>query len=476
MPESDKPDLPWALPRPIALVGYGVEGRETLRYLLAHGVSDVTVFDRSLDPATPPSPSDGMDATFVSAGDWSGALRNMGTVVRSPGVRPDHPALEAARNAETRITSATALFLEACPGPVIGVTGTLGKGTTVSLIEAALNAEGIPCRVGGNIGTNPLAFLADLDRKTVSVLELSSFQLMGLEGTKPHVAVLLRTGEEHLDWHHDLVEYHRAKQGVLASAGSGQRVIYCADSEGSRIVAGKRAEGAWVFSRLGPVQEGIGIESGRVARFRAGTPSPLPSLDRLTLPGPFNLENVAAAALSVEAISQGGLRGPGFKAGLEALASFAGLPHRLEAVGSMGGISCFNDSYATRPDATIGAISSFDEPLSLILGGSEKHADFTILCDHLCRHPSLRRIVLIGATAERLEQALGESGMKLGGPPEIVRADSLPSAFAAARSALTEGGVLLFSPACASFDMFPNYKVRGERFVTLVQDAAREMT
>jgi UDP-N-acetylmuramoylalanine--D-glutamate ligase len=281
------------------------------------------------------------------------------------------------------------------------------------------------------------------------------------------VAVVLRTSSEHLDWHRDAAEYRAAKRGLLAPAGVRQQVIYCADSEGAREVVADRPAGAWAVSRAGPVPDGVGVAEGRVQRFRAGVGTPLPGLERLTLAGPFNLENAAAAWLAAEAL--GAEPAPA----LAAIAAFPGLPHRLERVGEVGGVACYNDSYATRPDATLGALSAFAEPLALILGGSEKHADFAPLAEALCAHPALRRVALIGATAERIAAEVQAAARRLGTPPPgVQRADSLPQAFALALAALPAGGVLLFSPACASFDMFPNYKVRGECFQALVRQAA----
>jgi UDP-N-acetylmuramoylalanine--D-glutamate ligase len=478
-------ELVAGLEPPIALLGYGVEGRETLRFLRAHGVSDLVVFDRAFtaesiaaEPALADLPAHGLSVDDGEGRAWGAALAACGTVVRSPGLRPDHPALETARAAGARITSATALFLAACPGPVAGVTGTLGKGTTVSLIEAALRAAGVACHAAGNIGLNPLAFLDALTPEDVTVLELSSFQLMGLQGRKPEVAVVLRTSSEHLDWHRDVREYRAAKRGLLADGPDGaagspaeaqQQVIYCADSAGACEVVGARLPQALAVSRRGPVTDGIGVADGHVLRYRDGRGEPLPALERLALPGPFNLENAAAAFLAAEALGAAGA------AAGTAIAAFRGLPHRLEAVGAVGGVRCYNDSYATRPDATLGALSAFpDAPLALIAGGSEKHADFAALAEAICRHPTLCRLVLIGSTAPRIADEVQRAAPRLGADakaPPIVRAESLEAAFAAAREALPGGGVLLFSPACASFDMFPNYKVRGERFKALVAAA-----
>ncbi len=453
-----------ALPAPLAVVGFGVEGRETHAFLLRQGVAGVRVFDRAFDGAAIAALNEEFpQSRFLGGEDWGAPLQECATVFRGPGVRPDLPALQRARAGGARLSSATALFLQLFAGRCVGVTGTVGKGTTASLIGKALEAGGVAHRLGGNIGLNPLAFLAETTAQTTAVLELSSFQLMALQGRRPEVAVVLRTSSEHMDWHRDLAEYRAAKQGLLAPADEAQRVIFCADSEGSAQVVAPRRGGALAVSLASAVENGVGMAGGRLARFRDGVATALPELDHPALPGRFNLENAAAAYLAAEAL--GAPTGPALKA----IAEFPGLPHRLERVGQIEGVACYNDSYATRPEATLGALSAFDASLALILGGSEKHADFGPLAEALCRHPTLRRVVLIGATAARLAQEISAAATRLAIPgPPVKRAATLAQAYRTAREALPDGGVLLFSPACASFDMFENYKVRGEQFRALV--------
>jgi len=331
-----------------------------------------------------------------------------------------------------------------------------------------------------------------LTPRHVTVLELSSFQLMGLAGPKPGIAVILRTTSEHLDWHLDVSEYRQAKGGLLAAPGdplplsreqlsreqlsSGQpdhdgrqQVVFCADSEGAREIVTGHEGGALSFSRVFPLRDGIGVVGGQAFRYRAGASTALPGLTSLALPGGFNQENAAAAFLVAEHL------GAKPEAALAAIAEFAGLPHRLERVGQVGEVVCYNDSYATRPEATMGALSAFPGPLALIVGGSEKNADFAPLAEIICRHEGLRRVVLIGATGPRIGTEIKNAEIRLErDAPPLVMAGTLAEAFAAGLSALPESGVLLFSPACASFDMFPNYKVRGEQFKALAAGGVPE--
>lgn len=489
------------LPRPIGLLGFGEEGKATLAFLRAQNVGSVHIYDRSERAGDGVEPGLLEGATSHLGESYLGGLDECRTLIRSPGIRPDLPELARARAAGARVTSAVRLFLAACPGRVIGVTGTLGKGTTVALIGAALEAAGVHHRLGGNLGTNPLLFLDQVRPADVSVLELSSFQLMDLEADWPEVAVILRTTSEHLDWHRDVREYRAAKAGLVAPLGYAQRLICCADAEGSCEVAGARLGEAWSYSLSESVSEsmsdGIAPSRGHLARIGGGNAIPLPELEQLALPGEFNRENAAAALLAVEALAVEALGVPEALTisasattapALQAIAAFPGLPHRLERVCEARGVLCVNDSYATRPEATIGALAAFGErPLALILGGSEKHADFSALAQVLRGQRTLRRILLIGATAQRLAEAIDEAASNefanneaaarpgRSAPPREFCA-SLEAAVASGLAALGEagGGVLLLSPACASFGMFPNYKVRGERFRALALASASQ--
>lgn len=438
------------------MLGIGVEGRATIDYLLRHGVRDVVALDRQVVEGLP-----GSVRTVFGDGHDRG-LDRYATVFRSPGIRPDHPELIRAASAGARVTSALSFFLERCPArAVIGVTGTVGKGTAASLTAAMLESAGFTTHLGGNIGLSPLEFLDDVRRDHAVVLEISSFQAMDIS-TSPRVGVILKTTSEHLDWHRDVAEYRRAKANLLARQNNDDVTVFNADSEGAIEVAAAGSARKIGFSLSRTLEEGLFLRGDGFTLRTEGREVGLPlDIRRVRLPGRFNLENVAAALLASISV------GAGVESICAAAESFVALPHRLELVAEHGGVRFFNDSYATRPDAALAALSSMDDaPLALILGGSEKHADFGLLVEGLVSKRNLVYVGLIGATAQRLEAAIAGAG------PVSFRHevhDDLGSAFESSVGAVRGNGIVLLSPACASFGLFHNYKVRGERFRSLVQ-------
>jgi UDP-N-acetylmuramoylalanine--D-glutamate ligase len=436
---------------PVGVLGVGVEGRSTLEYLLSHGATDVTALDARPVTGLP------AEARAVFGDGYDRGLERFATIFRSPGIRPDHPELARAAGAGTAVTSALSFFMERCPCEIIGFTGTVGKGTASSIAAAALEASGIEVHLGGNIGRSPLDFLDEVRPDHRVVLEISSFQAMDLS-VSPRIGVILRTTTEHLDWHVDTAEYRAAKAALLCHQRGGDVVIYNADSRGAaEIAAGSRGRRLG-YSLEGPVEEGIFLRGEAFVRAAAGgRESPLPiGAGEVALAGRFNLENVAAGILA--ALEAGGREAEACRAA----AAFRGLPHRLELVVEGGGIRYYNDSYATRPEAAIAAVRSFSGvDLSLVMGGSEKHADFAQLVDALVENEEIVHVGLIGATADRMEREIAASGRARF---PVRRHDGLEDAMEAAAKALPRGGVLLMAPACASFGLFENYKARGESF------------
>lgn len=433
----------------IGILGGGVEGLAAAEYLKAHAYTDVTIYDeRDALEAQPPVPT-------VLGKDAFGAIGACDVVFRSPGVHPSR-----LKHFKGKVTSTTAFFMEQARGKVIGVTGTKGKGTTSTLIYEMLKGDGRDAYLGGNIGQSPLEFLDALTDESWTVLELSSFQLMDLT-LSPHVAVVLMTTVEHMDYHADRAEYWEAKTAIVRHQKPEGICIVNVDYEASdyflKAAAGKKL----MVSRSKPLKEGTHIEGPVMLYCTPTTCEMLGQVSKVALPGPHNLENVLAAATCARAL---GVPIPVIQ---KLIYSFAGLPHRLELVREVHGVKYYNDSFSTTPETCIAAARAFQAPIFLICGGSEKNSDYSEWGRELQNNQNVKGVFLIGVTAERMEKALREAEPKEF-PVKVYRCASLEEAVQAAHEQAQNGDYVIMSPAAASFDMFKNYKERGQRFRDIV--------
>ncbi len=454
------------LPEPVEIVGGGLEGQSTARFLMAAGFERVTLRDRNPDVAAPA----GCDRRCGP--DYLAGLPPRGTVLRSAGVRSDLPELACFAEGGGQILSQLpvflALFQGVRKGRVAGVTGTFGKGTVTTLLSRMLEQAAIPHAVGGNIGTPVLDLLLQDNLPDLAILELSSFQLSDLaaprllptgltrEDFAPRVGVCGRVTIEHLDWHVDQIEYWNAKAHLCEEQAESDHAIFFSSDPGSVFVG---MAGSGILHTIG---EGGELVPGPDA-LRDGEGLVLLRRDEMKVPGAFQLANAALAWAAARVL------GASDEACREGARRFEGLPHRLQFAGEASGVRYFNDSYATRPEATLAAVEAVSErPLALILGGSDKGVAFEELAAGLRACPNLKFVALIGATAPRLRESLERDGRP---PFELLDFPHLPEAFAGCRAALPAGGNLLLSPACASFGLFKNYKERGEAFLALAKAA-----
>jgi UDP-N-acetylmuramoylalanine--D-glutamate ligase len=435
-------------PEPIAVLGYGVEGRSTLLQLQRWGYGRIEVLDR-LSPKAPLP--EGIRGRFGP--DYLQGLQDAATAIRSPGVRPAEPEIVEFQARGGMLTSQVeTLFSLLGPDRLVGVTGTLGKGTCCSLLSAMLHRGGIPHKLAGNIGVPAWDVLDGLNPEAKVLLELSSFQLSTLRQS-PALAAVLKTTSEHLDWHASQAEYWDHKANLTRHQKPSDLCAYFVDAPGSEHI-GLQGLGR----KISMGREGIFRISDHVVEcpernFRL-------ELGETRLLGNFNLENLAAAsALALEL----GATVENIRA---AAREFSPLEHRLEFVCETGGISYYNDSYATRPEAALAAVQALrGKPLGLILGGSEKFADFGDLSNGLALETHVRVFALIGQTAPRLQAALESAGAL---QDRVFReCASLQEAVDFLRGEVATGSILL-SPACASFGLFADYKERGLAFKRLV--------
>lgn len=438
----------------IAVLGLGIEGRDLVNFLISKEAT-VTVLDKKQKAEIDLDGIDESKVKFDCGENYLNNLKQYDIVFRSPGVYRYLPEIVDAEKSGVEISSALKLFLELCPGKVIGVTGTKGKGTTSSLIyQILLNAK---CDVylAGNIGTPYLELLTKLKKYSTVVLEMSSFQLIDVDKS-PNVSVVLNITSDHMDWHKNLEEYIKAKENIVKFQKKNDCSVINFDYEVPRNFQKVTKAKVYNFSRHETLKNGAFVQNDEIIFIEGDKRVSFGKKFGLLLRGDHNLENICAA------ICVGKILEVDDEVIKNTIFSFRGLEHRLELVDRVGGVTFYNDSFATGPQPTIAAIQSFVEPLTVILGGSEKFLDYSGLGKVIAKTKNVKNIVLIGDIADKIEKALTDFNYK----GNFIRLNKSPMKDIVKESFRNtpKGGVVLLSPAAASFDMFKNYKDRGMQF------------
>jgi len=388
-------------------------------------------------------------------------------VVASPAVPRDNAYLRAARQAAVPVTSPMNMFLALCPAPVAAVTGSNGKSTTTALLAAMLRACGRKTWLGGNIGVSLLPSVQRIDPDDAVVLELSSFQLEDATALEwsPHVGIVTNLTPNHLDRHGTMHAYAEAKRCLVGFQGPQDFAVLNARSDvlqdwARRGVAGRLL---WFDSQPEPgrLPDGVSLIADRLV-WRAGPRHEvLCAREDIPLLGMHNAENVMAAAAGACCL------GAGSRAVREALSTFVGLEHRLELVGEFRGMRFYNDSDSTTPAAAVAAVRSFNGPVTLIAGGSDKKLDLA----PVAREAALgaEALITMGQTGPVIAQRAREESAYTGRSLLVREARTLNQAVSAAAELSMPGTTVLFSPACASYDMFENCDQRGTTFKELVR-------
>jgi UDP-N-acetylmuramoylalanine--D-glutamate ligase len=343
-------------------------------------------------------------------------------------------------------------------GRLVAITGSNGKTTTTSLIGHILETAGIPVLVAGNIGTPLISRVEASSDSTVTVTEMSSFQLETIESLRPDVSLLLNLTPDHLDRHASFEEYGRAKARIFENQTENDAAVVNADDSAAVQCTPTRAQIFW-FSRIKRVANGAFLRGDEVVFRRDGAETVLLQRADIGLRGEHNVENVLAAAAAALLV---GAQPVAIAAGVR---SFAGVEHRLEHVAEVGGISFYNDSKATNVDATLKALDAFPGHLLVILGGKDKGGDFTLLREPLRQRAS--RVMLIGAAAEKIAG-------QLGGVVPVEMTGTMDRAVRLAFECARPGDIVLLAPACASFDQFENFEHRGRVFKQLVRQLEQQ--
>ncbi|MDY6793669.1 MAG: UDP-N-acetylmuramoyl-L-alanine--D-glutamate ligase [Actinomycetota bacterium] len=453
----------------VLVVGLGLSGKAAASKLLDIGLR-VTANDISTSPELIRSTRELAErGARVELGHHDLDLLSGGDlIVVSPGVPARLPLLRRAVERGIPVWGEIEMASRFVRGPLIAVTGTNGKTTTVSMIERILRQAGKGIHVAGNIGYPLIEAVDEMDEGDTVVVEVSSFQLVHTVEFHPEVAVLLNIAEDHFDWHMHLEEYVEAKRRIWMNQNHGDLVVCNLDDPLCVEAVRDSPSTVLYFSKLPDPPATTFLRRGRIVslsrRGGVGESRPIEVMraDSLPLPGEHNVEN-AMAAVSVGLAC--GVE-PGVVA--EALESFEGLHHRLEYVAEVEGVRFFDDSKATNPHAASRALSAFHEPLVIILGGKNKGLDFQDLAMAVAeryRGGGVRAVYTIGDAAPEIEDALVrvEPGLDTG------RLPGLEEVFEHLPRVAKPGDVVLFSPACASFDRYDDYRHRGDHFREMVE-------
>ena len=373
-------------------------------------------------------------------------------IVLSPGVPANLAALEKARAKGIPVWSEIELAWRFLRGKLVAVTGSNGKTTTTSLVAHILKTAQIPTLVGGNIGTPLLALVESSSDSSVTVAEVSSFQLETIESFRPEIGVLLNLTPDHLDRHASFEEYAAAKLRLFENQLERDAAILNADDPEVTRRMPARPHVYW-FSRQKRVAAGAFLQNDQIIFRHEGEETTLARRDEISLPGDHNLENILAACAAAY------LAGAAPAAIAAGVKTFQGVEHRLEFVAEIAGVRYYNDSKATNVDAAAKALAAFPGPLLVILGGKDKGSPYTPLRDLLAARA--RRAILIGAAAEKI-------AADLAGAVPLDQARTLDRAVEVAAFHARPGDTVLLAPACSSFDQFENYEQRGRVFKQLV--------
>jgi len=493
-------DIDYLGDKKVAVLGLGMEGVALAQFLVGK-VNKITLLDRlskekllgrageEQNPELAKILSDETSYDFLLGDDHMDSLADFDIVFRTPGIPYLNSKIQQAKDLGVEISSQIKLFFDLCPARIIGVTGTKGKGTTASLIYEILkkqsgtqhpqnrftegtqkNSNNTAVKqydsvfLAGNIGKPAITLLDKIKSDDIVILELSSFQLQDMEKS-PHIAVITNLSVDHLDYHKDKEEYRNAKKSIFKYQSENDFLIVNSKIDKSYYQESKTKQ--VVFSGLGENRgqarviegEGNGCE---VYIDIDNKQERVVSSDEIKLVGEHNMENIAVASIVANII---GVEIDDIR---EAAKNFEGLPHRLELVAEIEGVKYYNDSFATNPESTMAAINAFTDNKILILGGSSKGADFSELASKISSN-NITAVILIGDESSNIEESLNSKKF----PGKIEKTRDLQQAIDIISKLAKSGDVVIFSPACASFDMFKNYKDRGRKFKNAVFELAK---
>ena len=388
-------------------------------------------------------------------------LKGFDIIFRSPSALPTKHEFQSAVKKGAILTSEIEMVLKLAPCKMIGVTGTEGKTTTTSLIYEICKKVGYNCFLGGNIGKPIFTKINQMKPEDIVILELSSFQLMGMT-VSPNIAVVTNIFPDHLNVHKSYEEYQDAKKSIFRNQTEEGIVILNKDNEITEKFADEVKGKTIFFSSTKKLKNGYVYdrEDGFIKKCTDGKCEKILNKNDIKLRGIHNYENICAALAATETVASK-------EAQIEAVKNFKGVEHRLEFVREIDGVKYYNDSIGTSPASTIAGLNAFDENIILLAGGSDKGLDYKEIGEVIAK--KVGTLILTGPTAQKIEEATKQA-LSEEKSIKIIHTNNLEESVKVAKEKARSGDIVLLSPASASFDAFKNFEERGNYFKTLVNN------
>jgi UDP-N-acetylmuramoylalanine--D-glutamate ligase len=444
----------------ILILGFGKEGRASLKFFKKYfPENEVAVADSNADLRRSIDEKLSKETDFYFGDSYLKNIDNYDLIIKSPGIPS---SLLNGKVSDEKIASQTDIFLSLFRDQVIGITGTKGKSTTSSLIYHILAHHSDNVMLAGNIGIPVFELIDKIDDETKIIFELSSHQLENVT-VSPRISVLLNLFEEHLDHYSSLKEYYSAKLNIMKFQKEGDIFIFNADD----FVTGKYLQDEKVAGRYFPysvkkvLEKGVFIQQEKVIFSDGESLSEFDFVNRQGLPGQHNLQNIMAAVAVTKLL--------GVDDGIiqQSVTDFKGLPHRLEFIGEFKGISFYNDSIATIPEATIEAVKTLKNVDTLILGGKDRGIDYNSLIDFII-DSKLRNVIFIGDAGKRIYAGIKVKNKAI--QPKLFLINKFDDITDIVREFTAKSSVCLLSPAASSYDMFESFVERGEAFKKIAEN------
>lgn len=446
--------------RKIAIIGLGVSNIPLIDYMYEKKAK-VTVFDdREFEkiPEEITKKIENYKFEYSFGKDNLKKLKNFDIIFRSPSCLPTRAELEEEEKRGALVTTEIEMLMKMCPCKIVGVTGSDGKTTTTSLIYSILKEAGYNTYLGGNIGTPLFTKISEIKPKDIVVLELSSFQLMGMK-VSPHIGVITNITPNHLNIHKDYQEYIDAKKNIFKYQKENDIIVLNYDNAITRECA-KEALGKVVyFSGKNKLEDGLIVDEKIIKECKDGIRKHLLDAQEVLLRGEHNYENIATALAATRTLVDTDIA-------IKAIKKFKPVEHRLEFVREINKVKWYNDSVSSSPTRTIAGLKSFDEEIVLIAGGYDKNLDYTPIAKPII--DNVKALILMGQTSGKIFEAVKEELEKQNKKLKIYMCNSLEETVNIAKRVSKPNQIVLFSPASASFDMFKNFADRGIQFKNLV--------